>query len=242
MGRLIGFGGVFFSFYIKLILKCEIVRDQCYNKNISTAFLGCSAAVGPLINARCGSKTLSNFLRCLSDMNLILIGMKDIALSVRRPWSWEWSTHHLLVSSSSSNVRVPDSWAVGCNRSPLCVLWGGVGQVQQSISEPFSDVLEVVHCWVDTACQAGWIQAFLLHITEPSNALRDKMWNPVFLVLTNFRFLVTFTCQRTVPLRSLRILTWLMSSTSSHLGTSYRWVLFPKSSLALGLWMQWEWL
>lgn len=67
------------------VLKCKVAHDQNYNKDISTAFLGCSAAVGPFTNARCGSKTLSKCLLPVRDMNLILIGMKDIALSIRNP-------------------------------------------------------------------------------------------------------------------------------------------------------------
>jgi len=71
------------------LLKCKVAHDQYYKKAISTVFLGCSAAVGPFANARCGSKMLSNCLLPVRDMNLILIGMKDIALSVRNPYSWE---------------------------------------------------------------------------------------------------------------------------------------------------------
>lgn len=69
---------------------------------------------------------------------------------------------------------MPDYWAVGCNWSPLCMQCSGVGQVQEGISEPFSNVPEVVYCCVDAAYQTGWIQAFVPCITEPSNALRDK--------------------------------------------------------------------
>lgn len=43
-------------------------------------------------------------------------------------------------------MRVPDAWAAGCNQSLLCMQFGGVGQVQEGISEPFSDVPEVVRC------------------------------------------------------------------------------------------------
>lgn len=103
-------------------------------KNICIAFLGCSATVVPFTNVRCGSKMLSSCL--LSDLNCILMGKKDIALSVRNPGAGS----HFLVSSCSN-----ESLTLGCNRSLLCVQNGGVGQVKEDISEPLCSVPEVVY-------------------------------------------------------------------------------------------------